>query len=71
MRLVDILCGRPLFPSFSANFQNVFKNCCFFWSNLFCDSKTWVNNCLFLISTGFSLLYTNFDNLLENRCGQS
>ena len=39
-----------------------------FGSNLFCDSKT---NCVFLRSTGFSLLYANFDNLLENRCGQS
>ena len=34
MRLVDILCGHPSFPSFSANFQNVFKNLYFFGSNL-------------------------------------
>ena len=71
MRLVDVLCGRPLFPSSPANFQNVFKNRCFFGSNLFCDSKTWVTNCSFLRLTGFPLLYANFDNLLENRCGQS
>ena len=49
-------------PFFSTNFQNVLKNRCFFRSNLFCDSKT---NCVFLRLTGFSLLYANFDNLLE------
>ena len=65
MRFVHV----PSFvPFFSANFQNVFKNRCFFRSNLFCDSKT---NCVFLRSTGFSLFYANFDNLLENHCGQS
>ena len=40
MRLVDILYGQQLFSSFPTNFQNVFKNHCFFRSNLFCDSKT-------------------------------
>ena len=65
MRLV----AAPAFvPFFSANFRNVFKNRYFFGSNLFCDSKT---NCVFLRPTSFSLLYTNFDNLLENRCGES
>ena len=58
-------------PFFPANFQNAFKNRCFFGFNLFCDSKTWVTNCSFLRSTGFSLLYANFDNHFENRCGQS
>ena len=57
MRLVDVLCGRLLFPSSPANFQNVFKNRCFFGFNLFCDSKIWVTNCSFLRSTGFPLLY--------------
>ena len=68
MHLVDIL---SIVPIFSANFWNVFKNRCFFGSNLFCDSKTWVTNCAFLRSTVFPLLYVNFDNLLENCCGQS
>ena len=63
MRLVAVL---AVVPFFSANFLNVLKNHCFFRSNLFCDSKT---NCVFLRSTGFSLLYVNSDNLLETRCG--
>ena len=50
MRLVDVL---SVVPIFSANFRNVFKNCCFFGSNLFCDSKTLVTICAFLRSTGF------------------
>ena len=65
MRLVA---APAVVPFFSSNFRNVFKNRCFFGSNLFCDSKT---NCVFLRPTGFSLLYANFDNLLENRCGES
>ena len=65
MRLVAVL---AIAPFFSANFQNVLKNRCFFGSNLFCDSKT---NRVFLRLTGFSLLYANFDNLLENCHGQS
>ena len=65
MCLVAVL---AVVPFFSTNFWNVLKNRCFFGSNLFCDSKT---NCVFLRSTGFSLLYANFDNLLENHCGQS
>ena len=65
MRLVAVP-ATVLF--FSVNFQNVLKNRCFFGSSLFCDSKT---NRVFLRSTGFSLLYANFDNLLENHRGQS
>ena len=58
-----------LFYPFSPRILRMFsKIAVFFGSNLFCDSK---NNCVFLRSTGFSLLYANFDNLLEIRCGQS
>ena len=45
----------------------VFKNrCIFFGSNLFVTQNYYV----FLSSTGFSLHYANFDNLLEIRCDQ-
>ena len=40
----------------------------FFGSNLLVTRKLTV---YFLRSTGFSLLYANFDNLLEIRCDQS
>ena len=68
MRLVNVLYGRPFYPFSPRIFGMFSKIAVFFGSNLFCDSKT---NCVFLRSTGFSLLYANFDNLLENRCGQS
>ena len=65
MRLVTVLYGRPFFPRIFGMFSKI---AVFFGSNLFCDSKT---SCVYLRSTGFSLLYANFDNLLENHCGQS
>ena len=68
MRLVNVLCGRPFYSSSPRIFGMFSKIAVFFGSNLFYDSKT---NCVFLRLTGFSLLYANFDNLLENRCGQS
>ena len=65
MRLVTALYGRPFLP---ANFRNVFKIAVFFGSNLSVTRKLTV---YFLSSTGFSLLYANFDNFLEIRCDQS
>ena len=52
---------------FTANFRNVFKNRCFSSGLTYLCLKTTV---YFLRCTGFSLLYANFDNLLEIRCDQ-
>ena len=60
---VTILHGRPFLP---ANIRNVFKKRCF-GSNLSVTQKLTV---YFLRSTGFSLLYANFYNLLEIRCDE-
>ena len=50
-----------------ANFRNVFKNRCFPSGLTYLQLKTTV---YFLRSTGFSLLYASFDNLLAMRCDQ-
>ena len=65
MHLATVLYGRPFSPRIFGMFSKITV---FFGFNLFCDSKT---NCVFLRSTGFSLLYANFDNLLEIHCDQS
>ena len=71
MRLVDVLCGRPLFPSSPRIFRMFSKIAVSSGLTYSVTQKTWVTNCSFLRSTGFSLLYANFDNLLENHYGQS
>ena len=68
MHLVTVLYGRPFFTFFSQIFGMFSKIAVFFGSNLFVTQKLTV---YFLRSTGFSLLYANFDNLLEIRCDQS
>ena len=64
MRLVDVLYGRPLFPSSPRIFRMFSKIAVSSGLTYFVTQKL-------LRSTGFPLLYANFDNLLENRCGQS
>ena len=65
MHLVTVLYGRPFSPRIFGMFSKI---AVFFGSNLFCDSKT---NCVSLRLSGFSLLYTNFYNILEICCVQS